>query len=523
VLVIPFSIILVKNGYGISDYAALMFSLLILMGGVSAALINSAISDRVGPRPLMLIYEAGFFLVTGYWALAPANFSPIPVGIMFFLAGFCKTGFNVGISHYFLSIADVQDRVGTSMFGRMFSGAAAGLAGSVVGGGLLTVLRGQDLSGLPLYRSYFMVIFLLLVPLFFSIFRLERLKEWRITSVLSLLFSMRDLRAIYVMNRLDQSSDADDDLVHVQRLEQIASGLSEPTLRSLLDSPRLSVRVHALRALREIEFGHKTAEAMIQELKCGEFTSAWNAAEILGEHRIKTAVPALRGGLDSTDPFLVGKCMVALVQLGDRESYPRILELFREADNPRIIIHGANAFIESGESERVVDLLEKLYSTGLYGPVADELLNAVATLCGAERDFYRFLREFNRDPEQGFSLLQSELEHLLGRVFDEPDTTGKAQGDGKARAAVLELRPAELFAGFSETSSEPAGPSTGGLPKKSPCLRYVRDFIMSRDYQSHDEVFHLKLLACLAMVVSTTLEAAGGSAGITGEGAFSAE
>lgn len=515
VLVIPFSIILIKNGYGISDYEALMFSLLLLMGGIAAALINSAISDRVGPRPLMLIYATGFFLVAGYWALAPASFYPVIVGTIFFLSGFCKTGINVGISHYFLTVADVQDRVGTSMFGRMFSGAAAGLAGSVVGGGILTVLRGQDMSGLPLYRMYFMFIFLLLLPLFFAIFRLEKLKEWRVISVLSLLFSMRDLRAIYVMNRLDQSSAADDDLVHVQRLEQIASGLSEPTLRSLLDSPRLSVRVHAMRALREIEFGHKTAEALIHELKCGEFTSAWNAAEILGEHRIEAAVPGLRAGLESTDPFLVGKCMVSLVQLGDRESWPRILELFREADNPRIIIHGANAFIESGAPERTADLLEKLYTAELYGPVADELLNAVATLCGAERDFYRFLREYNRDPGQGFSLLQSELEHLTGRVFDGRGQAGKnptgkesrtAGTEGDARAEILRLTPAGFF---RRAEARPEGLSD---PTKKPsCLAYVRDFVLSREYGPHGDDFHLKLLACLVMVIGADQETVEGA------------
>ncbi len=495
VLVIPFSIILIKNGYGISDYAALMFSLLLLVGGIAAALINSAISDRVGPRPLMLIYASGFFLVTGYWALAPVTFYPVPVGIIFFLAGFCKTGINVGISHYFLSMADAQDRVGTSMFGRMFSGAAAGLAGSVVGGTILTVLRGMEMSGLPLYRTYFVVIFVLLVPLFFAVFRLERLKEWRVRSVLSLLFSMRDLRAIYVMNRLDQSSDVEDDLVHVQRLEQIASSLSEPTLRSLLDSPRLSVRVHAMRALRELDFGKKTAEALIHELRCGEFTSAWNAAEILGSHRVDEARPALREGLESEDTFLAGKSMVALVQLRDNEALPRIIELFRRSDNPRIIIHGANAFIEQGDPSLVSDLLYKLYTSELYGPVADELLNAIATLCGCEREFYRFLREYNLDPEQGMSILRSELEQRTGRIFKDP-----------ARSEILGVMPADL-----------TDLPVDFIEKKS-CLRYVRSFIGSTEYRPRNEDFHLKLLACLTMVVANAIDGAGGTTGISGDG-----
>ncbi|MCF7915320.1 MAG: hypothetical protein K9L66_09145 [Spirochaetaceae bacterium] len=55
------------------------------------------------------------------------------------------------------------------------------------------------------------------------------------------------------MNRLELSNDAQDDVVYVQRLWQIASSLSESTFHGLLDSPRLAaVRVHAMRTLWEI-------------------------------------------------------------------------------------------------------------------------------------------------------------------------------------------------------------------------------------------------------------------------------
>ncbi|MCF7915321.1 MAG: hypothetical protein K9L66_09150 [Spirochaetaceae bacterium] len=70
------------------------------------------------------------------------------------------------------------------------------------------------------------------------------------------------------------------------------------------------------------------------------------------------------GGARVGDPFLVGKCVVSLVQLGDSESYELIRELFAGADN----------------LARKTDLLEKIFRTELYPPVADELLSAGATL-----------------------------------------------------------------------------------------------------------------------------------------------
>jgi len=353
-------------------------------------------------------------VVATYWAFAPDTFYPVLVGLGFLIAGFCKTGIIVGISHYFLSAVEAKDRVGTAMFVRMFSGAVAGFAGSAGGGSILSLLRNADYIGLPLYRTYFQIILAVLLLCIVVMARLDRLKEWRLRSVLSLLFSMRDLRALYVLNRLEQSEDCHEDLQHVRRLEQIASTLSESTLRSLLDSPRLPVRVHAMHALREINFGKKTAEALIEEIGQGEFTSAWVAAEILGEQHFEAAVPALQNALHSDDPFLVGKSMVALVRLGDQASYPRILEIFRRADNPRIIIHGANAIVEMGERRRITDLLQRLTTPGLPGAALDELLTALATICGCEREFYRFLREYNRRPAEAEHMIQPSLENLLG-------------------------------------------------------------------------------------------------------------
>ncbi|MFW5715611.1 MAG: MFS transporter [bacterium] len=472
VLVIPFSIVLIKNGYGISDHYALFFSLLVLVGGIGAALMNAGIADRVGPRPLLLVYISGFFVVATYWSLAPATFYPVIVGLCFLIAGFCKTGIIVGISHYFLSAVEPKDRVGTAMFVRMFSGAVAGFAGSAGGGSILTLLRQADFVGLPLYQTYFRIILGVLLICIVIMVRLDRLKEWRLRSVLSLLFSMRDLRALYVLNRLEQSEDCHDDLQHVRRLEQIASTLSESTLRSLLDSPRLPVRVHAIHALREIDFGSKTAEALIEEVRQGEFTSAWVAAEVLGEHRFEAAIPVLRASLESADPFLVGKCMVALVRLADQQSYPRILQLFRQADNPRILIHGANALVEMADRRNITELLQRLTGASLPTAALDELLTALATLCGCESEFYRVLREYNRRPAEAEAMLQLPLESLLGEAPPLADID-PARLAAAAAPLLPQRRDDECARLIVEYFSGSSGEMTAARAKLAACLAVI--------------------------------------------------
>ena len=413
-ITIPFSIITIKNGYGIPDHIALVLTLLVIAGGVIASLLNSGISDRVGTRPLLIIYLFGFFVVSGYWALAPERFLPIPTGVIFFFAGFCKVGIIVGFSHYFLSAVEKRDRVDISLFIRMTSGAVAGLAGSVGGGTILKLLEVSPVTGLDIYRTYFRIIIIILIPFFMAVLRLEKLREWKVTSVLSLLFSMRDIRALFVLNRMEQSPDFITDVDQLVKLGKIRSRLSESTLRTFLDSPRLAVRVQAIQALREIEFKEKTAALLRKEVLKGEYTSGWIAAQLLGERGIIEAIPELREGLASNDQFLKGKCMVALARCGDTESHESILEIFLKTEHPRITIHGPYALVEMGEQKNIEHLLEKTTDPHLPDAAYDEILISISQLCGNGETCYQFLREYRNDKNEAFSIVQPSIETLFG-------------------------------------------------------------------------------------------------------------
>ncbi|MFP4231642.1 MAG: MFS transporter, partial [Spirochaetaceae bacterium] len=186
-VVIPFALITVKNGYGLSDYEALSLSLVTLSGGMLASMVNSIIADRVGPRPLIIIYVAVLALVGVFWATAPAAFHLMPTLAAFFLAGYSKFGLIVAINHYFLSVVEGGDRVGSAMVMRIVSGAAAGLIGAVIGGGILGLLHSLGFEGMDVYRIYFSIAalgLLLLVPV---VRRLDRLVEWRVRDAALLL------------------------------------------------------------------------------------------------------------------------------------------------------------------------------------------------------------------------------------------------------------------------------------------------------------------------------------------------
>jgi MFS family permease len=476
-MVIPFMMIGLKSGYGISDYSALSFSLILLVGGIVSSAVNGMIADQVGPRPILMLNAAMMFIPALIWAAAPAEFMPLLIGLGFFVSGYAKFGMIMGLSHYFLSIVSGSDRVGSTLFLRVFSGAAAGLSGTIIGGGLLRVFELLGFSGLSIYRNYFRIILAVLLIVFLLVRSLERLQEWKLSSVLSLLASPKDMYTLHLLKRLRGQDSSSEDVRTLKRLQAVGSSISEDELRNQLDAPLLSVRFNALQALSSMKLGERTLEAVKQQLVCGEHTTAWIAAEILGKNKAANAVKPLRQGLESGDRYLQGKCMVALVNLGDEISYPRIEQMFDASSNPRIVIHGARALSMTGAPDKLGNLLEKSLDTQLPSTVIDELLTTAASTAGMQQRFYSFIKRFNKDSQVGTAEIVSELDQ---GVFD-PD-----------ELAFL----TQKFSG-----SDHARRLTGMLMKKAALVDdsgAVHRFLA----RHAEEVIPVKTLLCIALILS---------------------
>jgi len=204
-LVMPFSLVALKNGYNISDHNALLFSLIQLFGGIIASLLNILILDKVGPRPMLILYSLMFLISCSLWIVSPAEFVIyIPV-VIFIINGMALAGTNTALSHYFLTVVQEQKRVGANILFLIISGGTAGIAGTILGGGLLKYLNQFEISSLSVYRTFFLIILLVLIPLFFVIKKIERLEDWNVKDVLKIFISFRDIRALFTLNRLEKS------------------------------------------------------------------------------------------------------------------------------------------------------------------------------------------------------------------------------------------------------------------------------------------------------------------------------
>jgi len=204
-LILPFSMVALKNGYFVSDFNALFFALFQLLGGIAASSFNTIIFDRVGPRPMLIIYSLGLMSSAVLWIAAPQQLFLFYHAIIFLINGMALAGTNTALSHYFLIAIPEKERVGTNIFLLIISGATAGIAGTILGGGLLKLLRIFDLNNLLIYRIFFVIILLFLIPLFFITKKIERIEDWRVKDVLKIFISFSDLRALFTLNKLEKN------------------------------------------------------------------------------------------------------------------------------------------------------------------------------------------------------------------------------------------------------------------------------------------------------------------------------
>ena len=393
-LVLPVSMTALKEVYHVSDSSALLFALVQFFGGIVIASAAGMVVSHSGPRPIVIMSFSLLLLSSGMWLFAPPSFSWWYMGLIFFLNGASSLGTPNALTHYFLNLVRERDRMGYSLFSSVIGGTAAGVCSFLVGGGLLKALPWCGLSGMAMYKTYFLVALLLLAMLLAVLFSLERVRDWEVGRLLSLAFAPRDVQALLLMNRMESPGGEEEELQNIERLGQTHSAMSARKILSYLDTPKLLVRSKALLALRGVPFGEEVRERLLQELRFGTFTTAPLAAQILGEHGVKSAIPELRTKLDSENPYLAGRALAALAQLEDRESYGRIKGIFRDSANQFIIINGAAALSIIGDQEAVELLLEKIKDESLDRSVRGEIYSAIADVGGVGDEFFKLFRQY---------------------------------------------------------------------------------------------------------------------------------
>lgn len=159
IMMAPIAILTMKRGYGVSDTQAILFSIVQFASSIAATQISGKITEKIGPRKVAIYSYMLIFPICLFWLFAPAAVSSVWMWglfvLPFILIGAMMVSAQNAMVHYFLMAVPKERQVASSMFISVVTGAAAGVTGMFVAGGLLKLAERFLGSGLPMYRAYF--------------------------------------------------------------------------------------------------------------------------------------------------------------------------------------------------------------------------------------------------------------------------------------------------------------------------------------------------------------------------------
>jgi HEAT repeat protein len=255
------------------------------------------------------------------------------------------------------------------------------------------------------------MILLTMIVLFFQR-GLVRLGALSLKNTMEVLFSLRDLKAITLLDRLNKSNDSQEEEAILDALHDTPSQLSIQGLLDRARSPLLSTRQEAIRALETLSTLNNDAEkALMMDIANHPYTTAYISARILGKQHVSSAIPLLRELATSDDYMLAGEAIIALARLNDEMFRPEIEEIVVKTNNPRLVIMGVEAFgiYHSPASLTVLlDILREAPSTTVY--LRDEVVLSMSRILDIQNKFYSLLIRFLEDPSLVDTLAIDEAE-----------------------------------------------------------------------------------------------------------------
>lgn len=422
----PFIIVFCKSVYGQSDSIVTVFTVCSTLGALLMGAVMRLTIDRLGAKPMYVIFAAMSLL-----SLVPALVAPGIASGIFAIAFLCALSAltNMGFAGqesaaqtYFFAMVPKDAILDLSMVYYFIIG-GTGAVGAIAGGAFLDLLSGLGLSPLARFRVFFAVA-LLAIAVGIRIQKgLLELGSYPVRDTLAVLFSPRDMRALTLLRRLDSNEDPDEETGIIAELGAVASPVSAESLLERLSSPRFAVRYEALQSVASLEkLSGKIRDALLVELETGEFSTAALAARLLGSFGAHQAIAPLRSAVSSADYRLSGEAMLALARIGDERSQFLVGDVLARTGNPFVLVRGVQAMEVYGTASSIPILLDLLRNESLPAHVADETILALSDLMGIPRRFYYAYESYVRDRKRAASILHDTLDEFFSRKKREDPT-----------------------------------------------------------------------------------------------------
>lgn len=385
----------------------MMYSVFFNIGVVAMGFLSRKLIDRLGPKPLYVVFTLISVVVMVPIAASPGFSSPLLVilflGVINFMAGFAIAGQENAGQTYFFSIIKPEHMVDLAIIYFLIFG-LGGALGSASGGLVLDAFAEAGFGTGVSYRFLYLAVLALTLLSAFGTRQLSAPDSATVRESLSVMLSFRDLKTIGLLERLVHSGTAADDVRIIRQVGDYGSSVSERELLPYITGPRFEVRVEALLALESLNrLSPKTLRLLTGEMERTHYSTAYLCARIIGKFHWKEALPSLRAAMETEDYMLQCAAMTALARLGDDSSVPRIEALAAATQNPRALMSAASALEVLGKVSSVPVLVGILRKSNPPPFVQDELVLAIAGILGGLGGFYRLYSSWSQGPQDAIA------------------------------------------------------------------------------------------------------------------------
>jgi MFS family permease len=424
-----FVVVYAREVFEHNDGLILLYSVFGGLGYLIAGLSVKFLVDRLGAKPLFLVC-----VILGLVSMIPVVFLPVSavfnmtgailfLVFLFFMLNFGFLGSEGIAQTYFLALIP-QDKILDLGIIYFFVFGAAGAGGSFLAGILLDFFSLLGITPFVSFKILFIILIALAIIALAMQKRMKALGSFPLKGALEVIFSFRDLRAISLLDKLNKAEDSQEEELLLGALHDTPSHLAVDGLLERARSPRLAIRLEAIRALERMEkLNEKTEKALIDDVKNNPYTTAYISARILGNKNCKNAVPLLREFAVSDDYMLAGEAVIALAKLNDESFRPEIERIILQTKNPRLKIMCAEALGQYHSVDSISILFDILRSENPPPYLGDEVILAISSILNIQRAFYKILARYKADNSLVSALASDETDSAL--EFVNSNISGK--------------------------------------------------------------------------------------------------
>jgi hypothetical protein len=224
------------------------------------------------------------------------------------------------------------------------------------------------------------------------------------------------LLAVSTLLRYYRAPDEESRVSITERLGYANNPINNHELIEALNDPSFNVRYEAIIAIAHCKPNLELIDALLLVLGGSEPDLSVNAAWALGRLGDKHAIMPLREMLHSKHALLCARSARALATLGDTDSIPVLINLFRNQTDPGLRI----AYAQSLGKMRCGQVIEEMLAFLKF--LQDDMLRyemalALARIVGDERRFITLWRQLKTDFATNAAMAILEIKHNWIAVF----------------------------------------------------------------------------------------------------------